>query len=63
MSVVELLPEEATDAGHLLALGALASNPEGFDPMDRAISTGSGASGRCARFSSEATASHRISWP
>jgi len=38
MSVVELLPEQAIDAKRLLVLGALASNPEGFDPMDRAIS-------------------------
>ncbi|MCW5734110.1 MAG: cation-translocating P-type ATPase [Enhydrobacter sp.] len=41
MAVVELLPAEGTDARQLLVLGALASNPEGFDPMDQAISTAS----------------------
>lgn len=38
MSVVELLPWTKSERQHLLALGALASNAEGFDPMDRAIS-------------------------
>lgn len=38
MTVVELLPVGGADTQGLLVLGALASSPEGFDPMDRAIS-------------------------
>jgi Ca2+-transporting ATPase len=42
MSVVEVVAADNTDAKQLLALGALASNPEGFDPMDRAILSSAG---------------------
>jgi Ca2+-transporting ATPase len=44
MSVVEVVPAETTSAKQVLALGALASNPEGFDPMDRAILSAAGPS-------------------
>jgi Ca2+-transporting ATPase len=42
MSVVEAAPSSSIDSVHLIGTAALASAPEGFDPMDRAIIAAAG---------------------